>query len=94
LGLAFKSNTDDIRDSVGIKVIRTLRGLGAEICAYDPKAMKNAIEVLGDSNIIYAKDIYSAMKGADALCLLTEWQQFGELDLERVEKKYGRKSNL
>jgi len=91
LGLAFKSDTDDIRDSVGIKVIQTLRGLGAEICAYDPKAMKNAREVLGDSNISYAEDTYSVMKGADALCLLTEWSQFGELDLERVEKNMSAK---
>ncbi len=86
LGLAFKSDTDDARESVAIKIIRTLRGLGAKICAYDPKAMKNAQEILGDSNITYTENAYDAMKGADALCLLTEWSQFGELDLGRVEK--------
>ncbi len=86
LGLAFKSNTDDIRESVSIKIVRRLRGLGAKIKAYDPKAMENAKGELGENSIEYCDGIYETMKDADGLCLLTEWSQFGELDLERVEE--------
>ncbi|MBD3366142.1 nucleotide sugar dehydrogenase [candidate division WWE3 bacterium] len=87
LGLAFKSNTDDIRESVSIKIVQALRGLGAKIKAYDPKAMENAQGVLGDFGIEYGEGIYEVMKDADGLCLLTEWSQFGELDLERVKQE-------
>ncbi|MBT6401591.1 UDP-glucose/GDP-mannose dehydrogenase family protein [candidate division WWE3 bacterium] len=86
LGLAFKSNTDDIRESVAIKIVQTLRGRGAKIRSFDPVATPNAKEVLGKSNMYYAKDSYDAIKGADALCLLTEWDEFRGLDLTKVKK--------
>jgi UDPglucose 6-dehydrogenase len=86
LGLAFKANTDDIRDSVAIKIIQTLRGRGAKIRAYDPVATKNAKAELGTSNMYYAKNEYDAMKDADALCILTEWDEFVALDLKKIKK--------
>lgn len=86
LGLAFKSNTDDIRESVSIEVVRLLRGMGAKIRVYDPQAMVRAKKVLGDNNIIYCLDRYEPMEEADALCLLTEWDQFRNLDLSKVKE--------
>ncbi|RJR26407.1 UDP-glucose/GDP-mannose dehydrogenase family protein [candidate division WWE3 bacterium] len=85
LGLAFKGDTDDIRESVSIEVIRQLRGLGAYIKVYDPQASTNARAVLGDTAIEYCEDEYSVMKGSDALFILTEWKQFKGLDLEKVK---------
>lgn len=86
LGLAFKENTDDIRESVSIKVIQRLRGLGASLRIFDYQAMENAKQILGEEGIYYSKDEYDAMDGADGLCLLTEWKQFRELDLNKVKK--------
>ncbi len=85
LGLAFKGDTDDIRESVSLEVIRTLRGMGATIRAYDPEAMENAKKELGDANIEYAKDMYDAAKGADAIFILTEWKEFAGIDLKKVK---------
>lgn len=86
LGLAFKENTDDIRESVAIKTIKMLRGRGASICVYDQEAMDNAKLELGVESIEYAKDIYSTMKDADVLLILTEWKEFSTLDLKKVKK--------
>ncbi len=86
LGLAFKDNTDDIRESVGIKVIKQLRGMGAKIRTYDSHAMENAKNELNDTNMYYAKDAYDAAKGADALCVLTEWGVFKNLDLAVIKE--------
>jgi len=86
LGLSFKSNTDDIRESVSIEVIRMLRGLGAKIKVFDPEAMVNAKKELGDNNITYCLDKYETMENADALCLLTEWDEFRKLDLTKVKQ--------
>lgn len=83
LGLAFKPNTDDMRDAPSIKIINALCALGAEVTAYDPKAMENAKKVLPP--ISYAKTPYEAVKNKDALLLLTEWPEFSELDLEKVK---------
>lgn len=85
LGLSFKNNTDDTRESISIKVVQMLRGLGAHVRVYDPEAMENAKKELGDSDTTYCSDKYEAMKDADALCLLTEWEEFKELDLAKVE---------
>lgn len=85
LGLAFKSNTDDIRSSVAIKVVRLLRGHGAKLHVFDPQAMENAKHVLKDGNLVYCANEYEAAKGADALCILTEWSQFKQLDLEKLK---------
>ena len=84
LGLAFKPNTDDMRDAPSVKIIRGLFELGAEITAYDPQAMKNAKKVLPKIN--YAKDEYDAVRGKDAILLVTEWTQFAELDFGRIKK--------
>ena len=85
LGLSFKNNTDDIRESISIKVVQMLRGLGASVRVYDPEAMENAKKELGDNNVTYCKDKYEAMDGSDALCILTEWGVFKDLDLDKVE---------
>src|SRR3990167_8355059 len=84
LGLAFKPDTDDMRDAPSVKIIRGLIELGAEITAYDPQAMKNAKKVLPKIN--YAKDEYDAVRGKDAILLVTEWTQFAELDFGRIKK--------
>ena len=86
LGTAFKNNTDDIRKSVAMDVIKILRGEGAKIRAFDPAALENTKKVLGNDVIYYAKDIYDAIEGSDALCILTEWQEFAELDFDKIKK--------
>jgi len=85
LGLAFKNNTDDIRDSVGIEIVKMLRGLGAYQRVFDPQAMVNAKKSLGDVSIKYCLDKYEAIEGTDALIILTEWQDFADLDLDKVK---------
>ncbi|OGC45182.1 UDP-glucose 6-dehydrogenase [candidate division WWE3 bacterium RBG_19FT_COMBO_34_6] len=85
LGLAFKNNTDDIRESVAIKTIRIIRGLGAKIKVYDPQAVENAKNDLGLSNVEYTKNAYDCVKNADALCILTEWEEFKLLDYKKVK---------
>ncbi|MBI2594416.1 UDP-glucose/GDP-mannose dehydrogenase family protein [Candidatus Curtissbacteria bacterium] len=84
LGLAFKPNTDDIRDAPSIKIIRSLLSLGAKITAFDPQAVDNAKKIL--PNIDYAKDIYSAIKDKDAILLITEWPQFAKIDFAKAKK--------
>ena len=74
-GLAFKPETDDMREAPALEVIRRLLEAGAEVVAYDPVAMDEARRRLGDS-IRYARDMYDAVVDADALALLTEWKQF------------------
>ena len=86
LGLAFKENTDDIRESVAIKIVHLMRGRGASLRVFDPQAIDNAKKYLGDVGIYYAKDAYDAMKGADALLVLTEWKEFEDLDLTKIKK--------
>ncbi len=83
LGLTFKPNTDDIRDSPAIDIIRMLIKEGAKIRAYDPAGMENTKAVLKD--IVYCSDEYEAAKGSDALVVLTEWNQFRKLDMERIK---------
>ncbi|MFN7988058.1 MAG: UDP-glucose/GDP-mannose dehydrogenase family protein [Thermoanaerobaculia bacterium] len=83
LGLAFKPETDDIRDSSSLKLIEDLRARGATVSAYDPAAMENTKAVLPD--VTYADDVYECTAGADALVLATDWNQFRKLDLEKLE---------
>ncbi len=85
LGLAFKGGTDDCRVSPAMSIIENLikADVGA-ITAYDPEAMPNARKILGDK-IMYADDAYSAVKGADVLAILTEWEDFRHLDLARIK---------
>lgn len=83
LGLTFKPNTDDMRDSPAIAVVQTLQDAGAEIVGYDPEGMENARKVIDD--IDYAGDPYEAAKGADALVIVTEWNEFRALDFRRLK---------
>ena len=82
LGLAFKPNTDDMREAPSIPIIKTLVERGAEVSAYDPVAREQAEQVL--SGIEFADDAYAAADGADALVIVTEWDEFRALDLERI----------
>ena len=83
LGLTFKPNTDDMRDSPSIDIINGLLEEGAIIRAYDPEGMKEAKSIFPD--IIWCKDAYDAIKGANAVSIVTEWNQFRALDLQRVK---------
>ncbi|HLB94765.1 MAG TPA: nucleotide sugar dehydrogenase, partial [Nitrospiria bacterium] len=84
LGLAFKPNTDDIRDSASVKIVQAIQKRGARVRAYDPVAMDSARKLMPE--IIYCEDVYETAKGSDALILITEWNQFRNLDLERIRK--------
>lgn len=84
LGLAFKSGTDDIRESPAINVIQELLQRDCQITAFDPAAMERTRAVLGDA-ITYAPDAYAAMQDAHALLILTEWKEFASLDLALVK---------
>jgi len=83
LGLAFKPDTDDIRDAPALQIARELLRRGASIQAYDPAAMAQAAHVLPD--VQYRGDAYAAAEGADAVVLVTEWNEFGNLDLGRLK---------
>lgn len=83
LGLAFKPNTDDMRESPAITIIHTLVAQGANIRAYDPEAMDEAKQQLPD--ITYCANAYDCIEGADALVIITEWDQFRALDFDRVK---------
>jgi UDPglucose 6-dehydrogenase len=83
LGLAFKGGTDDIRESPAILLLQSLLQEGSQICAYDPAAMTRAREVL-DHKVEFAENAYEAARGADALLILTEWEEFAALDLPRL----------
>ncbi len=84
LGLSFKPNTDDMRDAPSVEIIRLLLYEGAKVKAYDSVAMENAQRVLGDS-ITCCKDPYEVAEGADALMLVAEWNEFKQLDMERIK---------
>jgi UDPglucose 6-dehydrogenase len=88
LGLTFKPNTDDMRDAPSIAVITALQDAGAKIRAYDPAGMKQAKSVL--DNVEYMSDPYACAEGADALVILTEWDEFRALDIDRVRAKLKR----
>ena len=83
LGLTFKPNTDDMRDSPSLDIIPYLQENGAQVSAYDPEGMVEAAELLSD--VDYGENAYEIMKDADALVIVTEWNEFRRLDLERVK---------
>jgi UDPglucose 6-dehydrogenase len=85
LGLSFKPNTDDMREAPSVYIIEELLKRGAQIVAYDPVAMENAQQVL-PKKVAYAKNAYDAGKGADAVAVLTEWNEFRQLDLVKFAK--------
>lgn len=84
LGLSFKPNTDDLRSAASIDIIKGLQSEGAKIRAYDPQSMEKAKEVL--QGVKFCKDAYETAKGADCLVVVTEWNQFKELDLAKIKK--------
>jgi len=85
LGLSFKGNTDDIRDSPAIEIVKRLLEAGASVTAYDPAAIERAKAVMPPSaNLRYAGDLYEAAKDADAVLILTDWKEFAEIDLVRL----------
>ncbi|MCS7018960.1 MAG: UDP-glucose/GDP-mannose dehydrogenase family protein [Cytophagales bacterium] len=83
-GLSFKPNTDDVREAPALYIIEDLLAQGAHITAFDPEAMHNARQILGD-RISYAPDPYQALQQADALAIITEWSEFRTPDWERME---------
>lgn len=86
LGLSFKGGTDDCRESPAMEILNEILAVpGPKVTVYDPKAMENAKKLLGNK-VQYAKDAYEAVKGADVLVILTEWNQFKKLDLEKLAK--------
>lgn len=84
LGLSFKPNTDDMRNAPAVDIIKSLQHEGAKIKAYDPQAMENAKKIL--PGIIFCKDPYAAAKGCDCLVLLTEWEEFKDLNFKRIRQ--------
>ena len=88
LGLAFKPNTSDVRESPSLEIIRELRQRGARVQAYDPEAIEEARRILPE--VDYCTDVYSTAEGADLLVLATEWNQFRNLDFEKIKKSMRR----
>ena len=83
LGLTFKPNTDDMRESPSLEIIPSLQTAGATVRVYDPEGMHEAEKLL--TGAVFCKDAYDAMTGADAVAILTEWNQFRNLDLKRMK---------
>ncbi|ELR6240502.1 UDP-glucose/GDP-mannose dehydrogenase family protein [Campylobacter jejuni] len=83
LGLAFKDGTDDCRESPAVDIVFKLLEQKVQICAYDPKAMDLAKQILGNK-IDYANSMYEAIKDADVIVILTEWKEFSSLDLKKA----------
>ena len=87
-GLAFKPNTDDVRESPALELIKVLIAAGATVRAYDPKATHEAQRALGDlPRITYVDDAYDATENADVLCLMTEWRPFRRPDFRRLAQQ-------
>ncbi len=84
LGLTFKPNTDDIRESPSLDIVPALEGAGVQVRVFDPEGMAEAKKHL--KNATYCADSYEAMEGADALVILTEWNEFRNLDVERMKQ--------
>jgi len=90
LGIAFKPETDDIRDSSSIKLIEDLKALGASVAAYDPAATENARAVL--TGVDFVEDMYECVRGADCVVLATDWNQFRKMDLDRLASEVKAKN--
>lgn len=84
-GLAFKPNTDDVREAPALELIQKLLRAGVEITAYDPEAIETTKAIIGDK-IIYTKTNYDAIKNADALVIVTEWNEFRNPDMDKVKE--------
>jgi UDPglucose 6-dehydrogenase len=83
LGLAFKENTDDMRDAPSIDIAKGLAARGATVRGYDPVAMENARRIMPEVKM--ESDPYSLAKGCDALLVVTQWNEFKQLDLEKIK---------
>ncbi|MAR63711.1 MAG: UDP-glucose 6-dehydrogenase, partial [Rickettsiales bacterium] len=92
LGLTFKPNTDDMRDSPSLEIIPALIKSKCDLKVFDPEGMKEAKECFKEysDKILWCKDSYEASKGSDALVILTEWNEFRALDLKRLKKLLNR----
>lgn len=90
LGLAFKPNTDDVREAASVEIIRLLQNEGAQIRAYDPVAIESARRTLKD--VTFCSDAYSTAAGTDALVLVTEWNEFKQLDMARIAASMKQKN--
>ncbi|MDE3236069.1 MAG: UDP-glucose/GDP-mannose dehydrogenase family protein [Bacteroidota bacterium] len=90
-GLAFKPNTDDIREAPALYIIDALVEAGATVCAFDPEAMNNVKRLVGDK-IAFAEDMYTALDNADALIIATEWNEFRTPDFSVIENKLSQKT--
>jgi UDPglucose 6-dehydrogenase len=88
-GLAFKPQTDDMRDAPSLKLIEDLLAAGATVCAHDPAAMKEARHQLGDT-IDYSETNYDCLKNADALVVVTDWNEYRHPDFGRVKESLRR----
>ena len=88
LGRTFKPNTDDMREAPSIALITALHDMGARVRAYDPAGIENARALLGE--VTYCEDAYACAEGADALVIVTEWEQFRALDLPRLKQIMAR----
>lgn len=85
-GLAFKNGTDDVRESPAMQIVEQLLKNNARLCVYDPKAVANAKKILGDK-VEYASSELKAVKNADAVAVLTEWDEFSKVDLQELKKQ-------
>jgi UDPglucose 6-dehydrogenase len=90
LGLSFKGGTDDVRESPAIHVVRSLIADGCIVTAYDPAAMRNAQRVLPEDALAFAENAYQVMDGADALVVLTDWDEFSHLDIFQMKQRLRR----
>jgi UDPglucose 6-dehydrogenase len=88
-GLAFKAETDDVRESPALVLIEALLAAGAKVQAHDPAAIETARHVLGD-RVTYVPHAYDAVAGADALAILTEWREYRNPDFARVKQALKR----
>jgi len=86
MGLSFKPNTDDVRQSRALKICEALRAERSALRVFDPAAMEQARRALGENGIHFCADAYEAARGSDALAICTEWNEFRNLDLEKIKK--------
>ena len=84
LGLAFKGNTDDLRDSKAIEIVQALVKAGAHVRVYDPVAMPNTMEIISENDVVYCKSAYEVAQDVDALAVVTEWNEFKLLNIRRI----------
>jgi UDPglucose 6-dehydrogenase len=89
-GLAFKAETDDMRESPSINLVEGIRAGGGRVQAYDPHAEARARDLFGTERVVYADGAYDALKGADALCIVTEWLEFRNPDFKRMKSLLAR----